>query len=261
MCPLPHTQRRNGRDHIFLFTHDEGACWAPTVLNTSIWLTHWGRSELNHTCNTAFIGDRYDQEHITWKQPQGWLHYTRGHPCYTPGKDLVVPSFKSHLHYRHSALVGVPAKARDIFLYFKGDVGKGRFPNSSRGLRQAIYKLGLAYKDNAETRVWVGTSGDIPGDYSEHLARSKFCLVAPGDGWSARMEDAMLHGCVPVIIMDSVHAVFESILQVEDFSIRLAQADVPRIIEILKVRLARCWALLNYAVYGVHCFSGPSLEG
>ena len=26
------------------------------------------------------------------------------------------------------------------------------------------------------------------------LARSVFCLVAAGDGWSARFDDAMLHG-------------------------------------------------------------------
>ena len=41
----------------------------------------------------------------------------------------------------------------------------------------------------------------IEGDYSELLASSIFCLVLPGDGWSARMDDAMLHGCIPVIIM------------------------------------------------------------
>jgi hypothetical protein len=41
----------------------------------------------------------------------------------------------------------------------------------------------------------------IEGDYSQLLASSIFCLVLPGDGWSARMDDAMLHGCIPVIIM------------------------------------------------------------
>jgi hypothetical protein len=35
---------------------------------------------------------------------------------------------------------------------------------------------------------------DVSGDYSEMLSSSVFCLVVPGDGWSARMEDAMLHG-------------------------------------------------------------------
>ena len=42
---------------------------------------------------------------------------------------------------------------------------------------------------------------EIEGDYSELLASSIFCMVVPGHGWSARMEDATLHGCIPVIIM------------------------------------------------------------
>ncbi len=49
-----------------------------------------------------------------------------------------------------------------------------------------------------------GYSSDLPPGYSALLVRSKYCLVAPGDGYSARMEDAILHGCVPVIVMDGV---------------------------------------------------------
>ena len=44
----------------------------------------------------------------------------------------------------------------------------------------------------------------MEGDYSELLSSSIFCLVIPGDGWSARMDDATLHGCIPVIIMVGV---------------------------------------------------------
>jgi hypothetical protein len=41
---LPYWKRRGGADHIWLFTHDEGACWAPhEIYNTSVILTHWGR--------------------------------------------------------------------------------------------------------------------------------------------------------------------------------------------------------------------------
>jgi hypothetical protein len=36
----------------------------------------------------------------------------------------------------------------------------------------------------------------VEGDYSDLLSSSIFCLVLPGDGWSARMDDAMLHGWV-----------------------------------------------------------------
>mmetsp|Transcript_31796 Transcript_31796/g.57774 ORF Transcript_31796/g.57774 Transcript_31796/m.57774 type:complete len:197 (+) Transcript_31796:4396-4986(+) len=62
--------------------------------------------------------------------------------------------------------------------------------------------------------------------YSHQLARSKFCAVMPGDGFSARFEDAVLHGCIPVIIQDHVHVSFESILDIDSFSIRIPQSAV-----------------------------------
>ena len=53
---------------------------------------------------------------------------------------------------------------------------------------------------------------NVKGDYSELLSASIFCLVIAGDGWSARMDDATLHGCIPVIIMDEVDVSFESVV-------------------------------------------------
>ncbi len=43
-------------------------------------------------------------------------------------------------------------------------------------------------------RIMITARGDDTVSYSEALARSKFCLVAPGDGWSARAEDSITHG-------------------------------------------------------------------
>jgi hypothetical protein len=47
------------------------------------------------------------------------------------------------------------------------------------------------------------------------------------------MEDAILHGCIPVIIMDSVHLPFETILDYDSFTIRIdegAASHVPHIL-------------------------------
>ncbi len=35
--------RKGGRDHIWLISHDEGSCWAPAEIRPSIILSHWGR--------------------------------------------------------------------------------------------------------------------------------------------------------------------------------------------------------------------------
>ena len=37
-------------------------------------------------------------------------------------------------------------------------------------------------------------------DYFNDLSSSLFCGVLPGDGWSGRMEDSVLQGCIPVVI-------------------------------------------------------------
>lgn len=114
----------------------------------------------------------------------------------------------------------------------------------------------------------MGDGRDVPGDYTELLSRSKFCLVAPGDGWSARMEDASLHGCIPVIIMDGVHAVFENVLDFSKFALRVRQADIPNIIQILQavtdqqmrsmqVQLSRVWHRWVWLCISV----GPSRDG
>ena len=39
----PHWNRTQGADHVWLVTHDEGSCWVPSELRSSIILSHWGR--------------------------------------------------------------------------------------------------------------------------------------------------------------------------------------------------------------------------
>lgn len=63
--------------------------------------------------------------------------------------------------------------------------------------------------------------------------RAKFCLAPPGDGWSPRIEDCVLHGAIPVIIMDGVHAPFESLLDWPSFSLRVAEDDLAKLPQLL----------------------------
>ena len=44
-----------------------------------------------------------------------------------------------------------------------------------------------------------------------------------GDGWSPRAEDAVLHGCIPVIIQDNVDPVFATLLDWPSFSLRFPE--------------------------------------
>ncbi len=46
--------------------------------------------------------------------------------------------------------------------------------------------------------------------------------------------DAILHGCIPVVVMDNVSEVFETILDWAQFSIRIPESDIEKTPEILK---------------------------
>jgi len=70
--------------------------------------------------------------------------------------------------------------------------------------------------------------------YIQELQRSKFCMAPYGHGWGIRLQHAILHGCVPVIIQDHVHQPYEDVLPYEDFSIRVAKRELPHLIDILR---------------------------
>ncbi len=75
----------------------------------------------------------------------------------------------------------------------------------------------------------------------------------------------MLHGCIPVVVMDGVHAVFESILDWDSFGLRIRERSVEHLPEILmsipedKVlrmqrTLSRMWHRFAYVTH-------PKLKG
>jgi hypothetical protein len=274
----PYWRRRGGRDHIWLFSHDEGACWAPNEIASSIWLTHWGRMGLNHSSNTAYFRDSYSSEEVSVRMPNGWLKTIQGHACYSPDKDLVIPMLKPPVQHRSSPIHSNddPFKQREILFSFVGELGRSgrRLRHYSRGIRQKLDCLSMEGDWLEKHKVLIGDRNDIerasgrsiPSNiktYSDVLSRSKFCLVAPGDGWSSRAEDSILHGCIPVVIMDGVHSLFEGILDWSAFSIRIAEADMSKTVDILlsisPERLAAMQKALTKVWHRFRYLSQPAL--
>lgn len=58
-------------------------------------------------------------------------------------------------------------------------------------------KEGKLGKQHAEDVIVTSLRSE---NYHEDLSSSVFCGVLPGDGWSGRMEDSILQGCIPVVI-------------------------------------------------------------
>ena len=57
-------------------------------------------------------------------------------------------------------------------------------------------------------------------------------MLATGDGFSRRAEDSILHGCIPVIIMDDVDEKFSTVVDYSKFSVRIAEKDVAKVRQI-----------------------------
>ncbi|MEW5318578.1 MAG: hypothetical protein WDW38_009791 [Sanguina aurantia] len=232
---LPYWERRGGRDHIWLALHDEAPCYIPTeIYNSSIIMSHWGRLGLDHKSNTAYPSDNYSKPQVNaFFQPQDYRLTFAGHACYTPGKDLLIPVWKPPHHYSSSPLAGAAPVPRTTLLSFKGDLGERRLPWYSRGIRQKLRKLAQEHGWEEKYRILILASGEGGASYSQLLASSKFCLVAPGDGWSARAEDSILHGCVPVLVMDYVQPIWDGVLDWDSFSVRIAESALESLPETL----------------------------
>lgn len=84
----PYWNRTGGRDHIWLMSHDEGACYAPISIWNSTILSHWGRLERNHSSSSGYGPDNYDVDPIHYLlQPKGWTsRSSKAHACYDPHK-------------------------------------------------------------------------------------------------------------------------------------------------------------------------------
>ena len=71
------------------------------------------------------------------------------------------------------------------------------------------------------------------------------------------MEDAVLHGCIPVIMQDGIHTPWESVLDAPSYSVRVRREDMPNMVRTLRamapervralqLALAAAWPRFSY---------------
>ncbi|WVZ55657.1 hypothetical protein U9M48_006291 [Paspalum notatum var. saurae] len=233
----PYWKRNSGRDHIWFFSWDEGACYAPREIWNSMMLVHWGNTNTKHkNSTTAYWADNWD--YIP-------LDRRGNHPCFDPIKDLVLPAWKEP----NPAAIWLklwarPRNNRTTLFYFNGNLG----PAYEGGRPEDTYSMGIRQKLAAEFGSTPNKQGNLGRQhaadvtvtylrtekYYEELASSVFCGVLPGDGWSGRMEDSMLQGCIPVIIQDGIFLPYENVLNYNSFAVRIQEDDIPVLINKLR---------------------------
>lgn len=147
-------------------------------------------------------------------------------PCYDPQKDVVIPSWKWSWHLptrkwldqagndAEKALAmedaDLAGRNRTHLFAFAGDFGGnwGRIERwYSQGIRFSLYTR-FAHTHEKEFPEMKLVHGHIKGEdgYNELLRSSVFCGAMPGDGYSARLEDSIINGCIPVIVQARRHS-------------------------------------------------------
>ncbi|KAJ7972241.1 exostosin family protein [Quillaja saponaria] len=233
----PYWNRSSGRDHIWFFSWDEGACYAPKEIWNSMMLVHWGNTNSKHkNSTTAYWADNWD------KVPSD----RRGnHPCFDPDKDLVLPAWKMpDVAALSSKFWTWTREKRKTLFYFNGNLGSayphGRpEPSYSMGIRQKLAEE-FGSSPNKESKLGKQHAVDVivtplrTENYHMDLASSVFCGVLPGDGWSGRMEDSIMQGCIPVVIQDGIFLPYENVLNYDSFAVRIQEDEIPNLIKILR---------------------------
>eukprot|EP00899_Mesostigma_viride_P026688 jgi/Mesvir1/7203/Mv19028-RA.1 len=254
----PYWDRNSGADHIFVSTSDYGACGthkehaksrllpAPD-LASAIWLHHYGLKVLDED------GD----------------HSLGLGPCHIPGHDIVIPSnsfvYDSSDYMQESRtefLITSPMVKRggvvntvfwensanqrrflgeseskelkpNKLLFFAGASGisgpHSKAKEYSHGVRQRVFEL---FENRTDIGV-VLSRKKVGRGYGRMLATSRFCLAPTGSGFGIRVIDAVVVGCIPVIISDNVDQPLEELLPYELFSVRVEERHIPDLLDIL----------------------------
>lgn len=96
-----------------------------------------------------------------------------------------------------------------------------------RGARASVWEN---FKDNPLFDI----STEHPTTYYEDMQRAVFCLCPLGWApWSPRLVEAVIFGCIPVIIADDIVLPFADAIPWEDIGVFVAEKDVPKLDTIL----------------------------
>ncbi|KAJ4953343.1 hypothetical protein NE237_030175 [Protea cynaroides] len=202
----PYWNRTEGADHFFLVPHDFGACFhyeEETAIERGI-LPLLQRATLVQTFGQ------------------------RNHVCMMEGSIIIPPYAPPQRLQSHLVPPNTP---RSIFVYYRGifyDIGND--PQGgyyARGVRASLW-------ENFKNNLLFDISYEHPRTYYEDLQRAVFCLCPLGWApWSPRLVEALIFGCIPVIIADDIVLPFADVIPWEEIGVFVAEKDVLKLDTIL----------------------------
>ena len=200
----PYWNRTDGRDHVWSFPGARGPHifrdWKK-LIKKSIFLTP--------------EGDRsFGEQFNTWK-------------------DIVIPGLEPDSEFIEGKLRKQSSLKKDIFAFFRGTIlNKAGILAYSRGIRPKMEAAFKKHKDVIFTEEIPSCDRDC---YRKELTRSTFCLCPRGwSPWTLRAYQAMMVGCIPVIIADEIELPYENSLDWTKLSVKIAEVNAEKTIDILK---------------------------
>ncbi|XP_048602376.1 probable arabinosyltransferase ARAD1 [Brassica napus] len=187
----PAWKRSEGRDHIFPIHHPWSFKTVRKFVKNAIWLL----PDMDSTGN--------------WYKP-GQVSLE---------KDLILP-YVPNVDRCDDKCLSESAPKRTTLLFFRG-----RLKRNAGGKIRA--KLGAELSGVKDVIITEGTSGE-GGKLAAQggMRRSLFCLCPAGDTpSSARLFDAIVSGCIPVIVSDELELPFEGILDYKKVAVIVSSSD------------------------------------
>ncbi|XP_010243240.1 PREDICTED: probable glucuronoxylan glucuronosyltransferase IRX7 [Nelumbo nucifera] len=206
---MPFWNRSGGSDHVFVASHDYGACFhameevaiadgIPPFLKKSIILQTFGVS-FRHPCQDV--------------------------------ENVLIPPYVSPESIRSTLETAPENGKRDIWAFFRGKMEvhpkniSGRF--YSKRVRTVIWE-----KYNRHRKFYLKRHRFV--GYQSEIVRSVFCLCPLGWApWSPRLVESVALGCVPIIIADGIRLPFSDAVRWPEISLTVAQRDVGSLDKIL----------------------------
>ncbi|CAI9093532.1 OLC1v1029044C1 [Oldenlandia corymbosa var. corymbosa] len=142
------------------------------------------------------------------------------------GKDASLPETSVHSPQfpsggRGASLGGKPASQRRILAFFAGKM---------HGYLRPIL---LKHWENKDPDMKI-VGRMRKSSYIHHMKSSKYCICARGyEVNSPRLVEAIMYGCVPVIISDNFVPPFFEVLNWEKFAVFVLEKDIPNLKTIL----------------------------
>ena len=220
-----------GRDHVWAFTQGFGAKlfgdWR--LINNGIFLVHNGQFTLDE---------------------------------FTTYKDITIPPDLTG--YKFQSIFELPESERPErkwLGHFGGTVlpinlTDERGSHYSKGVRQYIKEHFSGDDDFRITGTRIRT-------YNQDMMSSKFCLCPEGwHAWNPRPYQAVLLGCIPVLLSEEIELAFEEIIDYEKFMVRIKPSHVSNLKNILEgipdadvkamqMEMEKVWRLFSYEENGL----------